>query len=282
MRMNIGQRLHDAAPGTLAERAELVRSQGFSCVHLALSKTLGKAYMEPAALTPGLAAAVRQDLAGLDVAVLGCYLNLATPDEAEDERSLRRYIAHLRFSRWLDVGVVGTETGDPNREYRYDPERSHTEESLCLFIDRLRPVVRAAERLGAVLAIEPVFKHIVYDGKAARRVLDELASPNLGIILDPVNLLHESNLERRDEVVEEALSLLRENILVLHVKDYVRKADGSLQAAAVGTGEMQWEPILREVWQHHPALQMTLENTTPENALAARETLETMLNGIIS
>ena len=274
----IGLRLHDAAPGTLAERAASARRQGFTCVHLALSKTMGKEFMRPGALTPGLACKVRDDLGGLDVAVLGCYLNLATPDMDEYHAAVEKYVAHLRFARWLQAGVVGTETGDPNKEYRYDPQLSHTDAALDLFIRRLEPVVEAAETLGAVLAIEPVYRHIVYDGRRARQVLDALQSPNLGIILDPVNLLDEENVDRAAPVIEEAIDLLQDDVMVVHMKDYVRR-DGQLKAVASGTGEMDYTAVARFVREKKPYVQMTLENTTPENAEQARKFVESIIEG---
>ncbi|MEG0741632.1 MAG: sugar phosphate isomerase/epimerase [Clostridia bacterium] len=266
--MSIGIRLHDAAGNTLEERAVRVRAQGFQCVHIALSKVLGPEYMEPGMLTPGLASYVRRALGGLDAAVLGCYLNLAHPSEGAYHDAVKKYTAHLSFCRWLNAGVVGTETGNPNAEYRYDPEKSHTEAALMLFIERVRPVVAAAEKLGATLAIEPVFTHIVCDPKRARRVLDEVNSPNLKIILDPLNLLDESNFERRDAVLAEALELLGEDVAVLHVKDYVL-AHGKIKSVAAGTGVMDYRAIMNYMGKHKPHIDMTLEDTLPENAEAA-------------
>ena len=129
MRYSIGLRVHDSIPGTLKEKADFIRAQGFTCVHLALSKVLGKQMMEPGVLTPGLAEAVKEDLGGLSVAVLGCYLNLAEPDEALYPGIVRKYTAHLRFSRWLGAGMVGTETGNlPG-----DLVRTDDEEQIALY-----------------------------------------------------------------------------------------------------------------------------------------------------
>ena len=266
--MSIGIRLHDTETGTLKQRALYAQAQGFDCVHLALSKVLGAEYMEPGALTPGLAAHVKKALNGLDVAVLGCYLNLATPDDAEYKRALKCYAAHLRMNAWLGGGVVGTETGNPNVQYRYDPERSHSDDALSLFIDRLRPVVDAAERLGQIIAIEPVYTHIVSTPARARRVLDALNSPSLKIILDPVNLLHADNIDRFDAIMAEAIELLGEDALVLHAKDYVL-ANGSVVSCAVGTGVMDYAALSAFVREHKPHLYVTLEDTTPQNAEAA-------------
>ena len=77
-----GLRLHDAEKLPLEEQLAVVKKQGFSCVHLALSKIQGLT-ADPVALTPGYALYLKhafQD-AGLDIAVLGNYLNLATPDK---------------------------------------------------------------------------------------------------------------------------------------------------------------------------------------------------------
>ena len=263
--MSIGLRFHDSADGTLSQRAAAISAQGFGCVHIALSKALGAEFMQPAALTPGLASELKRALHPLDIAVLGCYLNLAHPDEEVYQQTLARYIAHLRLASWLGGCVVGTETGNPNAEYRYDPETSHSDEALTLFIRRLRPVVDAAEKLGAILAIEPVYTHIVYDARRARQVLDRVASPNLQIILDPVNLLHPDNLHRRDEVLGEALVLIGQDAAVLHIKDYT-VADGKLRSAPIGEGEMDYTAIFDYVAKHKPFMHMTLEDTRPQTA----------------
>ena len=271
--MNIGIRMHDAAPGTLRQRAGFVREQGFSCVHLALGKTIGPGLMEPAAATPGLAAQVKRDLGDIDLAVLGCYLNLTHPDETAYRDILKRYRAHIQLARWMNAGCVGTETGNPNADYAYEPARSHTPEALEMFIRRVAPVVECAQNFGVTLAIEPVYTHIVYDGKAARRVLDTIASDNLKIILDPVNLLHTDNIARRDGVIREAIDLLGEDVVIIHMKDY-RLAPSGIVSMACGLGEMDYTDILRFARDQKPFIQMTLEDTLPENAEAARLHLE--------
>ncbi len=267
---NIGLRLHDSRPGTLSERAGFAAEQGFTCVHLALSKTMGKEFMQPEVFTPGLAEYVRKAVSPLSVAVLGCYLNLCTPDETEYKNTLLKYTAHLRVASMLGACVVGTETGNPNKEYRYDPAVSHSEEALELFIRRVTPVVKAAEKVGAFLAIEPVYTHIVSTPARARRVLDAVASPNLRIIFDPVNLLHPDNLSRRDEVLSEAMELLCPEIDIIHIKDYIVLEDGKMESVAAGQGQMDFSGILRFAAERKPCIPMTLENTKPENAREAR------------
>lgn len=267
--MSIGIRLHDVAGNSFEDRLTLAKGQGFQCIHLALSKVMGGGFMRPEGLTPGLASYVRRAASPMDVAVLGCYLNLAHPDEEAARLIRQQYIAHLRFSAWLSGAVVGTETGNPNADYRYDPVKSHSADALKLLIDRLAPVVDAAQQLGAVLAIEPVFSHIVCDARRAREVLDSIHSPNLQIILDPVNLLDARNLDRRDDVIREAVELLIEDTAVLHIKDYIVQA-GELRAAAPGQGMMDYRALFSAIAPRKPHLHITLEDTQPENAVQAR------------
>jgi sugar phosphate isomerase/epimerase len=66
---------------------------------------------------------------------------------------------------------------------------------------------------------------------------------------------------------------LGEHIAVIHLKDFVREGDG-LRAVAAGTGEMDYRSILRFLKGYKPYVQATLENTTNDSAVQAREFLE--------
>ena len=278
--MQLGILLHDvntngsAEQQTLEARAEKAREEGFCCVHLALSKCIKGTVFDGAALTEGLGAYIRRVFRKeeLDIAVLGCYLNLAHPDPAELARIQSRYYGHLRVAAAAGAGMVGTETGAPNAAYKTDA-RTHSEEALTVFLRGLEPVVACAEHYGITMAIEPVWKHIVYDARRARQVLDSIGSRNLRIIFDPVNLLSLENADERERVIGEAMELLCDDIAMVHLKDYVRR-DGDLASIAAGTGEMDYREILRFLKARKPFVQATLENTNNGNAVSSRLFLE--------
>ena len=283
MRIDIqaGLRLHDTDPSlSFEERLQKARAQGFTCVQLALSK-IPELTADPAALTPGYAALIRKALreADLDLSVLGCYLNLGNHDSAAMQDIQTRYIAHLRFAAFLGMGVIGTETGWPGSAGKPDKEACRSEIALEHFLLHLRPIVKTAEKFGVFLAIEPVISHIVWNAKRARVVLDSINSPNLQIILDPVNLLDRENADHADEVIEEAIDLLGKDVCILHLKDYVLAGE-SIRPAGFGRGEMNYEKILRFALRCKPGIQTMLENTTPENAVSCREYLEQQIAAI--
>ena len=271
--MNIGIRLHDTAPGTLRERLAFAKAQGFSCAHTALSKVLDDFAMAdaPAKLTAEYAAAFRRTFeeAGMECAVLGCYLNLADPNPERRAATQEIYKAHLRFAAMAGAGVVGTETyANPESGFS-DPARS--EEAFRLFLDGLRPVVRCAEETGALLAVEPVWYHIVSGPERAARMLEEIHSEHLRIILDAVNLLSPQTAGQAEDIIGRAVSLLGDRIEILHMKDYVLNGE-EMEACACGTGSMRYERLLAFAASRN--LPMTLENTVPDNAEEARKHLE--------
>ena len=274
--MNIGIRLHDTLPGTLDQRLSFAKAQGFSCAHLALSKALDNFSMNdaPKLLDEELAERVKADFAaqGMECAVLGCYLSLADPDPEERAKTQAIYRAHLRFSRLMGARVVGTET-PAAKNARFDALQQDSEEAFQLFLEGVRPVARWAEEEDAILAIEPVWRHIVSTPERAERLLAELNNDHVQIILDSVNLLSPENAPQAEAVIDEAIRRLGDRVRVLHMKDYTIAPDGTVLSGACGTGVMKYEKLI--AFAKANDLPMTLEDTRPDNAEAARKYLET-------
>ena len=272
--MQLGIRLHDTKKLPLEGRIEDVKNLGFKCGHLALGKVIDEFPTTDEAMTPGLAMYVKDVFAknNVHIAVLGCYLNLADPNEEQLAKTVHRYMAHIRFASWLGCGVVGTETGCPNETYTHVPE-CHNEESLQLFIKNLRPIVEYAEKMGVVIAIEPVWKHIVCNPKRARQVLDAINSPNLQIILDPVNLLDISNYQDQVAIVDEAIELLGPDVAMVHIKDF-KVEDGKMVSVGAGLGQMDYTSLIKFMKTRKPYIHATLEDTTPENNIQVKEFIQ--------
>lgn len=289
--MNIGIRLHDTAGMNLAEHLAAAKAQGFTCVHLALGKLIPGFKMSdaPALLTDELASLVKTELDknGQTCVLLGCYLNLCSPNMEAHAKTVEIYKAHLRFAKKIGATLVGTETGAPNTTYSTCPE-CFTEEALALFIERVTPVVRYAEEVGQLFAIEPVIRHIVSTPERCERVLKAVNSPNLKVILDAVNLLSEDNCADAKAIVADGVQRLGKDVALLHMKDFTPYAGekgqrikatvdntdvfSNVVSCACGLGDMDYAPLCALAKER--GIPMTLENTNPGNAVAAREHLE--------
>ncbi len=278
--MNIGIRLHDTAPGTLRERLGFAKAQGFSCVQLAMSKAIDGFSMQdaPRLLTEELAAEVKQAFSetGMECAVLGCYLNLANPDDEARVKTQEIYRAHLRFGGMIGARVVGSETYALKDTVFSDGPAPQSEEAFQLFMKGFLPIAKYAEETGMVMAIEPVCTHIISNPERAERMLDIVKTDKVKIILDAVNLVSNSTADRAESIIREAIRRLGDQVRVLHMKDFAvnpdKPGDEQVDFRPCGMGTMYYHDLLPLAKKHD--LPMTLENTEPENAQAAREYLE--------
>ena len=127
----------------------------------------------------------------------------------------------------------------------------------------MREIVSAAEKLGVTVGIEAVHDHTLYCPEIMRRFLEDIDSPNVEAILDPVNLISADNYLDQDEVINKAFRLYGDRISAIHVKDFVMK-DGQPEFAYVGDGLLHYETLMRNLKKDKPYIAMLLENSTKE------------------
>lgn len=278
--LNIGIRGHDLKQDIFEELIADIHGRGFKCTQLALSKAVKEFNTNNKAMTPGMALYMKRvfDKYDVDVAVLGCYLNLATPDYEEAVNNRKTYITHLKYASLLGCGVVGTETGAVNKEYKYE-EANHSELSLDILVENLRYIVEAAEKFGVIMAIEPVWKHIVCDVERAYQVLQKINSPNLQIIFDPVNVISPDNYKKQDDIINGAFELLGDSICTIHAKDFIIK-DYNILSVPSGQGILNNKLLLTHIKKSKPYIHVLLEGTNPDNCVQTKEYMENLYKEI--
>ncbi len=278
--MRIGIRAHDMEKAPFEELVQNINKKGFYCAQLALQKAVHDFNVKPEAMTPGMALYMKEVFMKnkVEVAVLGCYLNLTNPVDSERKEILEIYKTHIRFASLLGCGMVGTETGSLNPDYTYN-KSNHSEAALEVFIENIKRIVANAEKMGVIIGIEPVYSHIVSDLERTYRVLAAVDSPNLQIILDPVNLLSYDNYKEQDEILKGAFALFGKEIAAIHAKDF-KITDKKVEELPAGTGLFHYELLMTLIKKHKPFIQVLLENTRPNEALAAKTHLENIYNNI--
>lgn len=261
--MNLGVRAHDFGKLPIDELAAQIASHGLTCVQLAPPKAIAGFDSDAGRLSPGFAGQVREAFRrhGIQIAVLGCYINLGDPDHAGLRPQLDRFKEYLRFARDFGCSVVGTETGSVNADFSWHPD-NHGEAAFQTVLARVRELVREAEKFGVFVGVEGVERYVISSPRRLRRLLDEVDSPNLQVIFDPVNLLCAKNHRAQDEVVEEALTLLGDRIAIVHAKDF-RMVGDRFEETPAGQGELHYPRVMRWVRERKPGVNVLLENTHP-------------------
>lgn len=278
--MRIGIRAHDMEAVPLEVLAQNIYNKGFLCTQLALNKAIHNININPEAMTPGMACYIKDvfQTNKVDIAVLGCYLNIGNPDSFLLNQIMETYKTHIRFARLLECGMVGTETGAMNIKYTYD-EANHTKNALYIFIENLKRVVEYGEKMGVIIGIEPVYKHIVCNIERTELVMKTINSLNLQIIFDPVNLLSIDNYKEQQEIITGAFQLFGKDIAVIHAKDFLIEGN-TLTAVPAGQGCLDYELLMGLIKKNKPYIHVLLENTSPDIAIKTREFVQQIYQNI--
>jgi sugar phosphate isomerase/epimerase len=97
----------------------------------------------------------------------------------------------------------------------------------------LESAIRIADEYDVDLGVEPERATVIDSAEKARRLLDELKSHRLKIVLDPANLVEAEPAEEKRRIIAAAVDLLAGEIVMAHAKD--RSANGSFATAGAGT-----------------------------------------------
>src|SRR5207247_5675205 len=84
--------------------------------------------------------------------------------------------------------------------------------------------------------------NVVTSARKARRLLDELKSPRLKIVMDAANLFQVEDLPWMRETLDKAFALLGGDIAIAHAKDI--QMAGELRHVAAGKGSLDYDQYL--------------------------------------
>lgn len=276
--MNIGIRAHDAGKNPSGRLAQEIAAAGFSCVQLTLEEAITGMENIAGHLNPGLAWRIGEDFRrnDLQIAVLSCYFNMMEENPAILYRYVADFHERIRYARDFGCGIVATETGSINSDGSFHPD-NHGEKAFEKVLPIIGRLVGEAERFGATVCIEAVWKYAIHDPESTRRMLDAVSSNNLQILLDPVNMASPDNYTQLDDMIKNAFSLYGERIAVLHLKDYTVN-NGEISIVPLGQGLLNIPLLLGLVCEQKPGINIILEEMdfahAKQNLMYLRENYE--------
>ena len=227
----------------------------------------------PDAIDPDVCASIRAAFEArgmVMVGVSGTY-NPIHPDEvrraAETERARRLILAAPSLgTRFVSLS---TGTRDPNDMWRDHPRNGHPSARRDLR-NTLEVLIRAADEAGVDLGIEPEHRNVVASATDAARLLAEMRTPRLRIILDAANLVAVAAPERQRDVLAQAFDLLAPHTAVLHAKDTA--LDGSHVAA--GSGFLDYPFLFEMIGRHRLDVPVIIHDALENDVARAREFVE--------
>ena len=166
-----------------------------------------------------LAASEKYDL---PIPAINGTFNMAHPDRAVREEGLLRFDRFLEASAALGAEYISLCSGTRARTGLWDfSPLNADEEAYRDSLETIRRAAAMAEKYGLTLAIESEASNVVSSPEIARRMLDDVGSPNLKMILDCANLFKAGHAwpEEVEATIRKAFACYGRDIVLAHGKD---------------------------------------------------------------
>ena len=228
---------------TLGETLDAVAGHGLHCIQFNFA-CVGLPTL-PERIEPVVLENIRRELDArqIRIAAVSGTFNLIHPDMEQRREGLRRLPVLAAASARLGVPVITLCTGtrDPDDMWRRHVDNDSPSAWRDL-LTGLSEALSVAEGQGVTLGIEPETANVVNSAQTCRRLLDEMKSPRLKVVLDAANLFHPGDLPRMREILDEAFDLLGPDIVLAHAKEL--GPDALPDGRGAGRGVIDWEHYL--------------------------------------
>lgn len=228
---------------TLEEELEAAVNHGIRCMQFNLSSA-GVTKI-PTHIDPDLCDKVREEMGARNIAMtaLGGTYNMIHPDLQRRADGLRNLRVLAAACERLGTSVITLCTGtrDPDNMWRRHPDND-TPEAWDDLVVSMGQAIEVAEEYQVTLAFEPEVANVVDSAIKARRIIEQIGSPYLKVVMDGANIFHTGELPRMREILDEAFTLLGEHIAFAHAKDLDR--DGEAGHLAAGKGLLDYDQYL--------------------------------------
>jgi sugar phosphate isomerase/epimerase len=206
----------------------------------------------------------------ITVAALSGTFNMIHPDPQTRREGLQRLPVLAAACRHIGCPVITLCTGTRNAQdmWRSHPDNQSPEAWRDLTIV-LSEALSIAQKHDVTLAFEPEVSNVVDSARKGRRLLDEMQSPHLKVVMDAANLFPSGKLGQMRAVLDEAFELLGPDIIIAHAKDLDR--DGEAGHKPAGKGLLDYDDylaLLKQAGFNGPLLLHSLAESEVDECVA--------------
>lgn len=274
-------RAHDLGVKGERQVAEAVKAKSLDGVQLVVYKCTDDVKYEVGAITPSRAEEIGAALnnAGCEIPLIGAYFNPVHPNEEKIERGIAVFKDYINVSEKLGCDFIGSETGSYNGDpWIYHP-MNHSDEALDRVVETFSLLADHAASHHKYIAMEGAFGHVCHTPERLDEAIRRIGRPNIKVIFDLYNYLDISNVDDAYDILDRGLSAFGRTILLFHIKDFVIE-ETKLRQVGVGKGVLDYDKILKKIYNHNPEAILVLEGTTGEDIDYAISFLRKKINDI--
>lgn len=229
---------------TLEEALDAAKAQGFRKLQFNMSCAGLPSMPDHIALETARRIGRQVHSRGLALSAVSGTYNMAHPEPAQREIGLQRLGVIASVCATMGVSVITLCSGSRDRDNMW---RRHAEnrsdEAWRDMAQSMSQALVIAEQYEVTLAVEPELSNIIDSAVRARRLLTEMASPRLKIVMDAANLYDPARTESMNDLLDEAFDLLGDSIVLAHAKDIAPSE--TTEFVAAGEGKLDYDHYLR-------------------------------------
>jgi sugar phosphate isomerase/epimerase len=233
---------------TFDDALERIHDMRFECVQFNLN-VLGLATV-PESLPSGKAGEIGATFwaYGLSVAAVSGTFNTAHPDDSVRKAGIAGIKILCESAEAMGTRVITLSTGtrDPENLWRAHPEND-SDAAWTDIAGSMAKMIKIAEANSVILAFKPEATNEVNTIEKAVKLLDQIDSENLKVVLDPVNLLTADTITAQKDIFTNAFSLLSDRIALVHASDLTGWNDtgGTVKRAPAGKGLIDYPSFIK-------------------------------------
>ncbi len=233
-----------------------VKDLGFEAVQLAFSSVSECGFEVsdhieiPESVSDEAIAAIKaaSEKYGIGICAVNGTFNMAHYSPALREEGIRRFDGFLKAVKSLGCNMATLCSGSRSEKglWTYSPETDKADAWDDMF-DTMKKAVALAEKYGIVLAIETEASNVISTPERARKIMDDIGSPNLKMILDCANLFHRGQAHPENVIpaIDKAIEYFGKDIVIAHGKD-IKESDG-IDFCGTGFGIVDFPHTIRRL-----------------------------------
>ncbi len=261
--MKIGIMARTFFKPTLSENLDAIVSHGIYSVQFSFG-CVGFPEL-PESIDLKLCDDIREDMEKhkIEMSAMSGTFNMIDPDISKRKDGLKRLIGLIAACGNLGTSVISLCTGtrDPENMWRRHPDNDK-EDAFSDLVDSMGEALESAEKYKVMLAFEPEVSNVIDSAVKGKRLIDELKSPYLKVVMDCANIFHKGELAKMGDMLEEVFEVLGEHTIIAHAKDLDH--DGDAGHLPAGKGLLDYDHYVALLKKHTPDVPLILHGLSED------------------
>lgn len=255
--MELGLITYELSRPTLGELFETIKDYGFGAAQFAFDpwcKGFNTRENNPFRVLPdniteeqAREVALEAGKRGIKITVVNGFYNMIAEDVSERNDGLYRLERLAKICNILGCSVINLCTGSRGAHLWAGHENNNLVQAWHDIGESMEQALVIAEHYGVTLGVECEASNVINTPEKARKLLDQMKSSHLKIVMDGANLFHKGDCrpENVSGILKNAFDLLGSDIVAVHGKDI--KAGPALDFTYAGNGIVDFDYFLERL-----------------------------------